>query len=322
MGESYTFLLMMKKRFCNLSTLALSMLLLIAGVAPRGFALQAAQQTTQQTEPETPTPQTPSPATPAKIPTDKPCFDQIFESQQGHERADRMGANSVLASSYPIGGLPKPCGILAPVIAPITAPINWYARFLTGPQVKPLTPAEKAHLAARNVIDPFNALTILGESAIGVGSDSHSPYGPGMPGFGRDVGVTYTEDMTGEFFNTFLIPSIVHQDPHYHRMPKATIARRVLHTATEVVWTVGDNGHGMLNYGTLVGNAIDDEIANLYVPGRQTNLPASAQRYGVSLALAPVDNLVTEFLPDIARRIHIRDVFIQGIINQVAKTNQ
>jgi hypothetical protein len=315
---------MMKKRLCNLSSLALSILLL-TGVETRSFALQAAQQTAQPSEPEAPTPQNPEPAKPAKLPTDKPCFSQIFESQKGHERADRMGANSVLASSYPIEYLPKPCGILAPVIAPIMpiiAPINWYARFVTGPQVKPLTPANKARLALRNLFDPFNALTILGQSAISVSSDSHSPYGPGMPGFGRNVGVTFTEDMTGEFFNTFLIPSIVHQDPHYHRLPKATISRRVLHTATEVVWTVGDNGHGMINYGTLAGNAIDDEIANLYVPGRQTNLPASAQRYGVSLALAPVDNLITEFLPDIARRIHIRDVFIQGIINQVAKTNQ
>ncbi len=105
-----------------------------------------------------------------------------------------------------------------------------------------MTPREKAHLAARNVVDPFNALTILGSSAIAVGANAYSPYGPGMTGFGRDVGVSYTEDITGQFFGVFLIPSIVHQDPHYHRMPTASIPRRVGHAIYQVVWTRGDNG--------------------------------------------------------------------------------
>lgn len=198
---------------------------------------------------------------------------------------------------------------------------NWFLRYLNGPEVKPLTVAEKGRLAVRNVLDPFNAITILGDAGIAVGSDAHSPYGPGMKGFGKNVGVSFTQDITGEFFGTFLIPSMVHQDPHYHRMPKASIPRRVEHAITQVVWTQGDNGRGMVNYANLVGYAIDDEISNLYVPGRQTNLPASASRYGIGLASAPIDNFVSEFLPDVARHIHIQVVVIQRIINKVAKTD-
>jgi len=194
-------------------------------------------------------------------------------------------------------------------------------RFTNGPQVKPMTPREKAWLAARNVVDPFNALTILSLSAINVGMNSHSPVGPGMTGWGRDVGLSYTQDMTGEFFGTFLIPSIVHQDPHYHRMPKATIKRRVGHVIEQVVWTQGDNGKPMVNYADIVGFAIDEEFGNFYIPGRRTNLPSSAERYGIDLATAPIDNFITEFLPDVARRIHVHDVLIQRIINQVAKTS-
>jgi hypothetical protein len=220
--------------------------------------------------------------------------------------------------SSQIGSQPTPLSIPCPLYVPL---VNWYARFLNGPQVKPLSPREKGWLAIRNVVDPFNAVTILGTSGIGVASDSHSPYGPGFPGFGKSVGVAYTQDITGEFFGTFLIPSVMHQDPHYHRMPQASMVRRVLHCATQVFWTQGDNGKGMLNYADLVGFAIDDEISNLYVPGRATNLPSSAARYGIGLALAPTDNLITEFMPDLARRIHIQVVFVQRIINQVAKTD-
>ena len=206
----------------------------------------------------------------------------------------------------------KPCSSI-----PI---INWYARFLNGPEVKPLTPREKAHLAARNVIDPFNAVTILGISGISVAANSHSAYGPGMMGFERYVGVSYAQDVTGEFFGTFLIPSIVHQDPHYHRMPNASFKRRIAHAIYQVVWTQGDDGKEMMNYANLAGYAIDDEIGNLYVPGRQTDATATASRYAIGLATAPIDNFVTEFLPDVARRIHIRVVLIQDIINQVALT--
>ena len=206
------------------------------------------------------------------------------------------------------------------VCVPHLPMINWYARFLNGPQVKALTPLQKAHLAARNLVDPFNLLTIFGEAGIAVAADSHSPYGPGMKGYGKYVGVSFTEDMTGEFFGTFLIPSIAHQDPHYHRMPKATIKRRIAHAIYQIAWTQGDNGKGMMNYANLVGFAIDDEISNLYVPGRATRLTASAQRYATGLALAPTDNFITEFVPDIASHIHVQVVFVQRIVDQVAKS--
>jgi len=206
-----------------------------------------------------------------------------------------------------------PCPIYVPMI-------NWYTRFLDGPKVKPLTPKEKAWLAVRNVIDPFNGVTILATSGIGVAADSHSAYGPGFTGFGKSVGVAYTQDITGEFFGTFLIPSVVHQDPHYHREPHQSIKHRIGHAILQVVWTQGDNGKGMMNYANLVGFAIDDEISNLYVPGRATRLTASAQRYATGLALAPTDNFITEFVPDIASHIHVQVVFVQRIVDQVAKS--
>jgi hypothetical protein len=184
-----------------------------------------------------------------------------------------------------------------------------------------MTPKEKAWLAVRNVADPFNGITILGSSAIAVGANAHSAYGPGMTGWARYVGVSYSQDLTGEFFGTFLIPSIVHQDPHYHRMPEATIKRRIAHCIYQVAWTQGDNGKGMMNYADLAGFAIDDGIGNLYVPGQATNLRASAERYATGLATAPIENFVNEFLPDVARHIHVRVVVIQRIINQVAKTD-
>jgi hypothetical protein len=275
--------------------------------------LSAPQQPAQSPNPPTPstqsTPASPAaPAPPAQTPVSeqKPGLPDALPDAPGPAQAnvdDQAGKKECK---------PLPCP------API---IDWYKRFEDGPQVKPLTPKEKAWLATRNLIDPFNLITILGEAGISVAANSHSAYGPGFPGYGRYVGVSFTEDLTGEFFGTFLIPSIVHQDPHYHRMPKASYPKRIFHAIDQVVWTQGDNGKGMLNYANLAGFAIEDEIGNLYVPGRETNASATAQRYSIGLATAPIDNFIIEFLPDVARRIHVQVVVVQRIINHIANSN-
>lgn len=234
------------------------------------------------------------------------------------------GAMRALAVSG-MGGVSPYAGSIAVstmVCVPHLPIVNWYARFVTGPEVKPMTATEKGRLAVHNLIDPFNLITILGEAAISVGENSHSGYGPGMKGYGRYVGVSFTQDMTGEFFDTFLISSIARQDPHYHRMPYAGIPRRALHCLAQVVWTQGDNGRGMVNYADVAGFAVDGEISNLYVPGQNTTFGATAERYAVGLATAPIDNFVVEFLPDVARHIHIQIVVVQRIINQIARTGE
>ena len=300
------------------------------------YALPDAPQPAAQ--PQSASPQTP-PA--AAAPAPSPCqvkqgaagqsADTAKSPAEGHQPA---ALNSAAPAGTP--GATPATGPGAPVVhcnpesvlitsLPIVKKlplIDWYARFLDGPQVKPMTPKEKAWLAVRNVIDPFNGLTILGISAIAVAANSHSAYGPGMTGWGKYVGVSYTQDITGEFFGTFLIPSIAHQDPHYHRMSGASIKRRIAHVMYQVFWTQGDNGKGMLNYADLAGFAIDDEIGNLYVPGRETNARATAERYATALATAPIGNAVTEFVPDVARHIHVQVVIIQQIINQVAQTGR
>jgi hypothetical protein len=35
-------------------------------------------------------------------------------------------------------------------------------------------------------------------------------------------------------------------------------------------------------------------------------------------ATDPVDNLITEFLPDVAKRIHVRVIFVQRVLNEVS----
>jgi hypothetical protein len=223
-----------------------------------------------------------------------------------------------------IPSMPLPCqaGVSTSSPANISCgqKVNYFQRFVdTG--IHPLTPRQKAILALRNTTDPYNFATIGFISALSVASDPDSPYGPGVPGFGRNFGVAYCETAVGEFFGTFLIPSIVHQDPHYHRMPNAPYMRRIGHAISQVVWAQSDYGVGMPNYSNLATTLIGDGLGNLYVPGRQKSWAAAASRYGTAIATDPIDNFITEFLPDVARRVNVHIVLVQQIVNQVTKQN-
>ncbi len=183
----------------------------------------------------------------------------------------------------------------------------------------PLSRNQKAYLAVRDVIDPFNLVTVVGYSGIVVAGNAHTAYGPGFRGFGRLTGYSLVEDMQGEFFGTFLIPSIAHQDPRYYRMPGRPFPKRLFNALSHTVLTRHDSGERMLNYATLLTYPISAELTNLYVPGVQTDGPSTVQRIALGLATDPVGQIVAEFLPDVAKRVHIRVIFVQQILQQVAQ---
>lgn len=207
--------------------------------------------------------------------------------------------------------LPKPC----------TELIYPYQRFLTSNIVVPMTWQQKGYLALHDLTDPANFGTILGISAITIGADSHTAYGPGMKGFGKIVGVTLLQDATAQFFGAFAIPSIVHQDPRYFRKPGAPFTKRILYSISRTVVSRSDSGRSMPNYATLLTYPITAEIDNLYVPGIHPDGASTATRILTGYGLDPINSLLNEFLPDVASRVHIRVIFVQRILNNIAASN-
>jgi hypothetical protein len=207
-----------------------------------------------------------------------------------------------------VDGLRKPCSEL----------VYPYQRFLNTNVPIPLTWQKKGYLALHDVTDPANLATIVGISAINIGIDSHTAYGPGMKGFGKLAGVTLLQDTTGEFFGTFLIPAIAHQDPRYYRMPDASVPRRFFYAVSRTFISRHDDGSPMPNYGTLLAYPINAELSNLYVPGIQSDSKSTVERIVTGLAIDPANNLLAEFLPDVARRVHVRVIFVQQILNNIS----
>lgn len=200
---------------------------------------------------------------------------------------------------------------------PPCIPENPISPFVTSAHIEPLSSKQKATLALRDFLDPFNFITILGYSAIAIAQNSHSQYGSGMKGVATLTGYGLAEDAQGEFLQTYVIPSLVHQDPRYHRMPTASVQRRLWHATEHTFVSQHDDGRRMPNYATLLTYPLSAELSNLYVPGLQRDARATARRIAVGIATDPTGAITAEFLPDVARHIHINIRFIQNILNSM-----
>ena len=287
-------------------------------------AISAFAQTQPPTVPETPAHLPESTSTePAELP------DAPDPAQASQQRVVTVAEASFKTS----GGGARSCGVFTAmkvvyinpasydVPNPCTELIYPYQRFLSSNIVIPMTWQQKGYLALHDLADPINFATILGISAITVGADSHSAYGPGLKGFGKSVGVSYLQDATGQFFGAFAIPVIAHQDPRYFRKPHDPFSKRLVYSISRTVISRSDSGKSMPNYATLLTYPINAELSNLYVPGIHPDAPSTVARIFTGYALDPVNGLVNEFLPDVASHIHVRIIIVQRILNNVARGN-
>jgi hypothetical protein len=208
------------------------------------------------------------------------------------------------------GQIPQPCSEL----------VYPYQQFLVTKVAIPLTWQQKGYLALHDVTDPGNLATIVGISAISTAADPDSAYGPGLKGFGKNGGVSLLQDATFEFFGTFAIPSIMHQDPRYYRMPDEPFKKRLIYSISRTIISRNDDGSSMPNYGTLLAYPINAQLSNLYVPGIQSDGASTTKRILTGYALDPVNNLLAEFLPDVARHLHVRIIYVQQILNNIASS--
>jgi hypothetical protein len=224
----------------------------------------------------------------------------------------------------PTAKAPKPC--------PATPHRSSYPRFHRDPcdpyrpfidlNAKRLTSEQKGWLAVHDFTDPFNLLTVVGTSAFTIGTDSHSAFGPGMRGFGLNVGTSLAQDATGEAIGTFAVCSIFHQDPRYFRMPHAKPLRRLWHAISQVGVAESDDRRLIPNYSNFITSVAGAVIANQYVPGLATDPASTTERILTGFLTEPIGPIIAEFLPDVASKIHVRVVVVQRILNQIATQPQ
>ena len=194
---------------------------------------------------------------------------------------------------------------------------------IQGPgQSLPLGASGKFRLAVKNFSDPLNIGGTALDSAISNATSSPtSAFGTGWSGFGKRFGMSMSDNGLSEFFSTFLVSTLAHQDPHYHRDPDSSTGKRILYALSRVVITRSDYGTPMFNYAEFVGTTSSSLVETSYHFERDESPGAISSRIFVSIGSDAAWNLMNEFLPDVAKHLNPRFFFLRRLAEKAAKQN-
>lgn len=193
---------------------------------------------------------------------------------------------------------------------------------IQGPeQGPPLGVSGKFRLAVANVTDPFAIVTTAIDSEIGNATGGRTPLSRGAAGFGERFGVSMAGEASSEFFSTFLYSSIFHQDPHYHREPGAPVGARIAHALSYAVITRSDSGKPMFNFAEFLGTASSSLVEGGLHPEWERGPGATSGRIFISIGSDAAWNLMTEFLPDVAKHLNPRLMLLRKLADKAAAQN-
>jgi len=191
---------------------------------------------------------------------------------------------------------------------------------IQGPeQHQPLGVSGKFRLAVANVSDPFSIITTALDSEFADATDGHTKLRTGAAGFGQRFGAAMGGQATSEMFSTFLISSIFHQDPHYHRDPAAPTRRRIGKALAYVLVTRSDSGKPMFNFAEVLGTTSSSIVEGSFHPEWEKGPGAAAGRIAISIGSDAAWNLMTEFLPDVARHLNPRWMLLRRLADRASE---
>jgi len=172
-----------------------------------------------------------------------------------------------------------------------------------------LPPDAPSHstLSSSDKLDPFRR-TSATDLFLGVTFDAGQAqltndwpgYGQGMEGFGKRWGALMVDREARSFLGSFLLPTLLHQDPRYFRMgADQPLLHRIGYALSRVVVARKDDGSNTFNSSLLLSTLLVKSLTNAYYPQRERGFSPTMNRFGGSLLGSAQSSLLQEFLPDI-----------------------
>jgi len=161
----------------------------------------------------------------------------------------------------------------------------------------PLSVGEKFKLFVNDSTSPGTFAAAAFGAGIGQAENSPSGYGQGAEGFGKRFGASMARNASSEFFGTFLLASILREDPRFFPQVEPTLGGSVKYSLTRVVVTRSDDGRNVANWSGLLGPAMAEGLANVYWPEEERTAPKTLERYGLDLATRAGFNMFRNYWP-------------------------
>jgi hypothetical protein len=196
---------------------------------------------------------------------------------------------------------------------PLTAPIGLIAkRSYVFPEIAytsgSLTAKEKFELFLSQSASPAQIFASVAGAAIGQARDSLPGYGQGWSGYGDRFGSSLASGASTHLFSTYLLSSMLHEDPRYFVKLQGTWKSRVGHALARVVTIRTDEGGYKFNIPQTLGPLMAEGLANVYLPQGERTAGKTFERWGVRMSWGAASNLVKEYWPTIFKDLGISKV--------------
>lgn len=169
----------------------------------------------------------------------------------------------------------------------------------------PLTPHQKLELAIDESIAPSQFLESTVTSAINQARNAPPGYGQGWDAYGKRFGSSVATNTSNQVFGTFLLPSMLHEDPRYFVKAFGRPRSRILYALERVVITRTDTGRSTFNWSGVLGKLMAESLANSYLPDQERTAGKTFERYGIRISFSALDNVVKEYWPTIFKSLGI-----------------
>lgn len=170
----------------------------------------------------------------------------------------------------------------------------------------PLKTSEKFKLFAKTSFDPVTIAIAAAQAGISQADGQFKQYGQGAEGYGKRFGAAYADQVSSGFFRTFLYPTIFKQDPRYFRLGHGGFVHRFGYSLVQGVVCHTDSGGRAFNTSNVLGAFTSGGLSNVYYPSDDRGFALTMSRSGLALAYAAGGDLLSEFWPDIRRKVFKR----------------
>lgn len=167
---------------------------------------------------------------------------------------------------------------------------------------QPLTPKQKFEIARKDSFDWPNFPLLAGYALQAQVASGGFKNNGGVPGFFQFYGRAFGDQIIGAYITEAMLPSLLHEDPRFFRLGTGSLLHRAAHAATSIVVTLTENGRKRFNFSEVAGNAGVVAITTFYYPQSQA-APEALERWGMALGNDLISNMLTEFWPDVRRRV-------------------
>jgi hypothetical protein len=197
--------------------------------------------------------------------------------------------------------------------SPLEAPIGLIARrsyvypeLATTPG--PLTSKEKFELFLSKSSSPPQILSSVFGAAIGQARNALPGYGQEWNGYGKRLGSSLASGASSHLFGTYLLPSLLHEDPRFFVRLNEGWKGRVGHALARVVVIRTDAGGSTFNLPGTLGPLMAEGLANVYLPEGERTAGKTFQRFGIRIGWGAANNLFKEYWPSIFKSLRINKV--------------